>query len=234
MRTILLFLISILFTNIFYAQNVDIATLVLSPEPGYDIVEEDTFSITIGILNHGNTIIDSTDSIYLSFFIDDNLIHTQEGAQFLMRRPNNDSTAQTEIAIGDTAFQVISLAIPSAYIPLFQNDIICFTSELYSANSNTPVIEANMDNNKGCNIDIPIGIHALNNKIDVFNTGQTINITSNIKSVFTLYDLYGRPIKTEHLKHENHAIDISSLPKAVYVYKIAHQSHTIQTGKLLK
>ncbi len=234
MRTFIFCILSTFILTTSYAQNIDIQTLVLSPEPGFDIVENDTFSITIGIYNNGNTTIESTDSIYLTFFIDEQLISTQEGSRFLMRRPNADSTAQIEIAVGDTAFQVISLAVPPAYIPLFQNDIICFISELYHANSTTPVLETNTENNKGCNNTPSIHIDTFEDPFELYTLNQFVYITGNVNAKLMLYDYLGQLVQTTVLDPGDNSLDISNLPKAVYFYSIQNNHIVLQTGKLLK
>ena len=234
MRTFILFVMSILSIQFVYAQDIDIETIVLAPSPGFDIIAEDSFSITVGVINTGDEIIEPSDSIYLTFYIDGYLINTQEGQSFLMRRPNSDSTAQTEIAIGDTATMTFSLAVPAAYISLFENDLICFSAEIYHANSSTPVIEANTQNNTGCNTANQVGLEDIEQPMKVFTYNQKIRIENiNTSSTFVLYDLYGRPILNESLTQGKHIIYTGHLPHALYLYRIIDKGRIIQHGKLL-
>lgn len=234
MRTFL-FILSCLFLGAkTIAQDTDITTLVLSPPQGFDIVADDTFSISIGIYNSGNTTIESTDSIYLTFYIDNYLITTQEGSSFLFRRPNIDSTEQVEISVGDTVVQTISLSIPETYINLFENDIICFSSELFAAGYTYPVIESDYDNNLGCNTSSNVGIIDESKPLDFYYNNNQIHVETFANSSLSIYDIYGRLHSTHTLSEGQNTLDISALPQAIYFYKIYNNKNIISSGKFIK
>jgi hypothetical protein len=64
---------------------------------------------------------------------------------------------------------------------------------------------------------------------------NVINIqTQLISSVFHLYDLTGREIRSQGLIHGRNAIQVQNLKSGLYIYKISQNSDVIEFGKWLK